>query len=187
MKAAPGRLRDTAEELARTTGLRVQIIDGSLIATRPPCGKHAGTVRRLRLRLDQRLPDGLAGYQVSSVGTPDNDEDYATPDLVVLPTGWGTNDEWLSDPRDAALAVEVAPRTERTRGSTCKAGWHAAAGVAALLAVDPRNGVWTYFTRPRDGAYRGVLRGRYGEPVPLTAPFTGELPTVDLPLYAPRR
>ncbi|WP_328956554.1 hypothetical protein [Kitasatospora purpeofusca] len=41
-------------------------------------------------------------------------------------------------------------------------------------------------TGVRDGAYRGVLHGRYGEPVPLTAPFTGELPTVDLPLYAPR-
>ncbi|WP_405004800.1 Uma2 family endonuclease [Kitasatospora purpeofusca] len=187
MKAAPGRLRDTAEEIARSTGLRVQIIGGTLIAAPPPCGKHAGTVRRLRLRLDRRLPAGLAGYQVSSVGTPDDDEDYATPDLVVLPTGWEGSDEWLADPRDAALAVEVVSRTERAGGTTPGAGWYAGAGVAALLAVDPRKGVWTYFTHPRDGAYRGVLHGRYGEPVPLTAPFTGELPTLDLPLYAPRR
>ncbi|MCX4685889.1 hypothetical protein OG401_16530 [Kitasatospora purpeofusca] len=67
------------------------------------------------------------------------------------------------------------------------ADWSPVRGVAALLAVDPRKGGWTYFTHPRDGAYRGVLHGRYGEPVPLTAPFTGELPTVELPLYAPRR
>ncbi|MFJ4097303.1 Uma2 family endonuclease [Kitasatospora sp. NPDC089913] len=187
MKAAPGRLRDIAEELARTTGLRVQIIGGSLIAAPPPCGKHAGTVGRLRVRLDQRLPAGLAGYQVSSVGTPDDDEDYATPDLVVLPTDWGRSDEWLADPRDAALAVEVAARADGASGTTPGADWYAAAGLAALLAVDPRKGTWTYFTHPRDREYRGVLRGRYGEPVPLTAPFTDELPTVDLPLYAPRR
>ncbi|MGY0461934.1 Uma2 family endonuclease [Kitasatospora sp. cg17-2] len=128
MKAAPGRLRDTAEEIARTTGLRVQIIGGTLIAAPPPCGKHAGTVRRLRLRLDRRLPDGLAGYQVSSVGTPEDDEDYATPDLVVLPTDWERSDEWLADPHDVALAVEVASRTERASGTTPGADWYGAAG-----------------------------------------------------------
>ncbi|MFI6845322.1 hypothetical protein [Kitasatospora sp. NPDC050467] len=63
----------------------------------------------------------------------------------------------------------------------------AIAGVAALLSIDPRTGLRTLYTYPRDGAYQGVLHGKYGEPVPLAAPLPPELRTDDLPLYAPRR
>ncbi|WP_234327319.1 hypothetical protein [Streptomyces sp. NRRL WC-3742] len=55
-----------------------------------------------------------------------------------------------------------------------------------LLAVDPRKGVWTLHTHPRDGEYQGVLHGKYGKPVPLPSPLPAELDTSGLPLYAPR-
>ncbi|MEV7941078.1 hypothetical protein AB0O82_33735 [Kitasatospora sp. NPDC088264] len=63
-------------------------------------------------------------------------------------------------------------------------------GEPAFLAVDPRKGVWTLRTHPRDGEYQGVLHGKYGEPVPLPvplpAPLPAELDTSALPPYAPR-
>ncbi|MET8979429.1 hypothetical protein ABZX85_27895 [Streptomyces sp. NPDC004539] len=49
------------------------------------CGKHAGTVRRLRVQIESRLPAGLAPYAMSSVAMPEDPDDYATPDLTVLP------------------------------------------------------------------------------------------------------
>jgi Uma2 family endonuclease len=114
---------------------------------------------------------------------PDDEDDYATPDLIVLPIDWADDDDWLADPRDVALAVEVISKSERTRGIADKTDWYAIAGVALLLAVDPRNGTWTLYSHPRDGAYQGVLHGTYGEAVPLPAPLTGELSTTDLPRY----
>ncbi|AUY51468.1 Uma2 family endonuclease [Streptomyces sp. CB01881] len=183
----PGRLRDAAEEIERSTGLRVQIIGGTLVMSPARRGKHAGTVRRLRIQLDPQLPADLGAYEVSSIYMPGNDEDYVTPDLVVLPVDWDEDDAWLADPHEVALAVEVISNSEGVRSIATKTDWYAGASVAVLLAVDPRNGTWTLYTHPRDGAYQGVLHGKYGEPVPLAAPLPPELQTASLPLYAPRR
>ncbi|MEU9042192.1 MULTISPECIES: Uma2 family endonuclease [unclassified Kitasatospora] len=176
-----------AEEIEQRTGLRVQIIGGTLVMSPPPRGKHAGTVRRLRVQLDPRLPADLAAYEVSSIHMPDDDEDYATPDLVVLPIAWDDDDEWLADPHDVELAVEVISTSERVSHIAAKTSWYAIAGVPVLLAVDPRAGSWTLHTHARDGEYQGVLRGKYGEPVPLPAPLSMELDTAGLPLYTPKR
>ncbi|MET9182385.1 Uma2 family endonuclease [Kitasatospora aureofaciens] len=183
----PGRLRDAAEEIERSTGLRVQIIGGTLVMPPPPRGKHAGTTKRLSRQLDAGLPDSLGAYEVSSIAMPDNAEDYATPDLVVLPRDWEDDDEWLADPHDVELAVEVISTSERISLIAAKTSWYALAGVPVLLAVDPRKGAWTLHTHPRDGEYQGVLHGKYGEPVPLPSPLPAELDTSGLPLYAPRR
>lgn len=179
----PGRLREAAEQIEESTGLRVQIIGGVLIMSPPSRGKHAGVIRLLRRQLDPLLPSGTDMYEVSSIAMPDDHEDYATPDLIVLPTDWDRDDSWLADPRDVALAVEVISGSERARGIADKTRWYALAGVALLLAVDPRNGTWTLHSHPRDGAYQGVLHGTYGESVPLTGPLTGELSTSALPRY----
>jgi hypothetical protein len=49
--------------------------------------------------------------------------------------------------------------------------------------MDPRKGVWTLYSHPRDGAYQGVLRGAYGDEVPLPGPLPQAVQTADLPLY----
>ncbi|MCX4748649.1 Uma2 family endonuclease [Kitasatospora sp. NBC_01287] len=179
----PGRLREAAEEIERSTGLRVQIIGGSLVMSPTPRGKHAGAIWLLRQQLESLLPPDLRTYEVSSVAMPNDEDDYATPDLIVLPAAWADADDWLADPRDAALAVEVISNSERARGIADKTDWYATAGMAVLLAVDPRNGTWTLYTHPRDGSYQGVLHGTYGESVPLPAPLPGELATAELPRY----
>lgn len=72
-------------------------------------GKHAGTIRRLRVQIEPRLPEGLAPYEMSSVAIPEDPHDYATPDLTVLPVQWDEDDSWLTDPRDVVA--------DRHRGS----------------------------------------------------------------------
>ncbi|MFJ4192356.1 Uma2 family endonuclease [Kitasatospora sp. NPDC089509] len=182
----PGKLRHAAAEIERRTVLRVEIIGGVLLMAPPRRGKHAGTVRQLRERLASRLPTGLGAYESSSVGLPDDEDDYATPDLLVLPVEWATSDDWLATSHGIALAVEVHPGPSHISLIPTKAAWYAVAGVPVLLAVDPRKGEWTLHTHPRDGEYQGVLHGKYGEPVPLPSPLPAELDTSGLPLYAPR-
>ncbi|MFE4520323.1 Uma2 family endonuclease [Kitasatospora sp. NPDC056783] len=185
--ARPGNLRHTAQEIERATGLRIQIIGGTLPMSPPRRGKHARTVRELRERIGSRLPSDAGVYESVSIALPDDEDDYATADLLVLPVGWEQEDDRPAEPRDVALAVEVIPGPSRISHSAARTDWYAAADVTLLLALDPRNGTWTLHTHPRDGAYQGVLLGEYGEPVPLPAPLPAELDTSGLPLYAPRR
>ncbi|MFD5433120.1 Uma2 family endonuclease [Kitasatospora sp. NPDC127067] len=184
--ARSGRLRRTAEGIERRTGLRVEIIGGTLLMSPPRRGKHAGTVRHLREDLGPQLPANLGAYESSSIALPDDEDDYATPDLIVLPVEWENEDDWRADPRHAALAVQVVPGPSLITHISTRTSWYAIAGVPVLLTVDPRKGAWTLHTRPRDGEYQGVLHGTYGEAVPLPAPLPAELDTSGLPLYAPR-
>lgn len=183
MHPRPGNLREVAEQIERATGLRVEILGGSLVMSPTPRGKQAGTIRRLRRQLEPQLPEGLAAYEVSSIPMPDDPDDYCTPDLVILPESWEEDDEWLADPADVELAVEVTSQSEKARRISDKNGWYAAAGVRTLLVVDPRFGRWTLFTHPKDGEYHGRLDGSYGDDVPLPEPLGSALDTGCLPRY----
>ncbi|MET9835609.1 Uma2 family endonuclease [Streptomyces sp. NPDC006385] len=180
----PGYLRRIAEKVEAETGLRVQIVGGKLVMSPTPRGKHAGVVKRVRRRLESAaLPEGLDVYEVSSIGLPEDPDDYVTPDLIVLPQEWEEDENWLADPEDAALAVEVLSPSEKSREIRDKADWYAVARVPVLLVVDPRKGTWTLHTRPDNGAYRDVLPGKFGESVRLPGPLDIEIATDDLPGY----
>ncbi|MDO0913739.1 Uma2 family endonuclease [Streptomyces sp. DT2A-34] len=180
----PGHLRRIAEKIEAETGLRVQIVGGKLVMSPTPRGKHAGVVKRVRRQLESAaLPEGLDVYEVSSIGLPEDPDDYVTPDLIVLPLEWEEDENWLADPEDAALAVEVISPSEKSREIRDKADWYAVARVPVLLVVDPRKGTWALHTRPDNGAYRDVLPGKFGESVRLPAPLDIEIVTDDLPGY----
>ncbi|OAH13342.1 Uma2 family endonuclease [Streptomyces jeddahensis] len=178
----PGNLREVAEKVEEATGLRVQVVGGELVMSLPPRGKHAGVVARLRRQLDKALPEELSAYEMSSIALPDDADDYVTPDLIVLPTEW-EDDDWLADPVDVALAVEVISAPEKSKDIRDKADWYAVSHVANLLVIDPRKGTWALHTHPRSGSYRDVLPGKFGESVPLPPPLGFEVETARFPLY----
>lgn len=188
-RPGPGNLREVAEQIENATGLRVQIMGGSLVMSPTPRGKHVGVVHRLRRQLEPSLPEGLAAYEVSSIALPDDPDDYVTPDLIVLPEEWGDDDDWLAAPEDAALAVEVISKSERSREIRDKVDWYAGAGVAALLVVDPRHGTWVLYTQPEAAAYKDTRQGKFGETVPLPDPLGFDVGTDEFPEYGdePRR
>ncbi|MFF9803401.1 Uma2 family endonuclease, partial [Streptomyces rochei] len=111
----PGNLREIAEKIEAATGLRVQIVGGKLVMSPTPRGKHAGVVWQIRRQLDAVLPDGLGAFEVSSIALPEDPDDYVTPDLIILPTEWADDDDWLAAPEDTALAVEVISQSEKSR------------------------------------------------------------------------
>lgn len=183
LRPRPGHLREAAERIEASTGLRVEIVGGSLVMSTTPRGKHAGTIRRLRIQLEPGLPEKLAPYEMSSVALPGDPDDYITPDLAVLPVEWDEDDSWLADPADVMLAVEVISQSEKAKDVTDKNGWYARAGVAVLLVLDPRVGRWSLLTHPADGEYRGRLDGVYGEPIDLPGPLPSPVDTTVLPRY----
>ncbi|WP_079054588.1 Uma2 family endonuclease [Streptomyces graminilatus] len=167
----------------------VRAMSVSLVVSPTPPGKHAGVVKQVRRQLEAvALPDGLDVYEVSSIALPGDPDDYATPDLIVLPVEWEDDDDWLADAADAALVVEVVSQSEKSRDIRDKADWYAVVRVPVLFVIDPRKSTWALHTRPDNGAYRDVLPGKFGESVPLPEPFGVEIVTDGFPVYgeAPR-
>ncbi|GAB4588493.1 Uma2 family endonuclease [Nocardia sp. IFM 10818] len=179
----PGNLREAAEAIERSTGMKVQIIGGTLVMSPTPRGKHAGTILEMKDQIDPTIRPALRAFENSSILMPGSADDYSTPDLTVLPKEWAADDEWLADPADVALAIEVISTSERAKTILDKTNWYAAAGVTTLLNIDPRNGNWTLYTRPREGEYQGVLNGKYGDDIPLPPPLP-TLKTAGLPIYS---
>lgn len=183
MRLHAGSLREAAEKIEDATGLRVEIIGGVLMMSPTPRGKHGGVVYRLAKMIRQGLPENLVAIQMASLDRPDDPDDYVTPDLLVGPADFLESDDWLINPGEVELAVEVIAKSEVSRAITGKADWYAVAGVRLLLVVDPRNGTWTLHFHPRDGSYQGVLRGKYGESVPLPSPLGLSLDTSHFSVY----
>jgi Uma2 family endonuclease len=158
-------LRRAAEAAEEASGLRAEIIRGVLMMFRTPCGKHAGTINDLCDRLRPQLPPHLDTFQMASLPLPGDPDDYATPDLLVCDAGFGDSDDWLADPADVELTVEVVSKGNSTKDTRDMVAWYAEAGVPAYLVVDPRDGSWTLYTHPRGGEYQARRHGLYGEDV----------------------
>ncbi|MCX4726264.1 Uma2 family endonuclease [Streptomyces sp. NPDC090052] len=181
-----GHLREAAESIEQATGMRVEIIGGTLVMPPSPSGKRAGIVIDLRDAIRPGLAAVNEAFENVSVPMADDPDDYATPDLTIGPRAFKDADEWLLDADAVELAVEVISPSERLKGINEKTAWYAAAGVARLLQIDPRTGTWSLFTRPRADTYQGGVHGLYGEPVPLPAELGGDLGTGGLSRYGPR-
>ncbi|MBT2480858.1 Uma2 family endonuclease [Streptomyces sp. ISL-94] len=180
-----GHLREAAERIERATGMRVEIIGGTLVMSPSPSGKHAGIVIDLRDAIRPGLSTAYEAYENVSIPMPDDPDDYSTPDLTIGPRAFKEDDGWLLDADAIALAVEVISPSERLKGINEKTAWYAAARVPRLLQIDPRTGTWSLFTRPSEDEYKAVTHGKYGDPVPLPTVLGGNLPTSDLPQYGP--
>ncbi|WP_316959534.1 Uma2 family endonuclease [Streptomyces sp. TRM68367] len=128
---------------------------------------------------------GVTRSNRASIALPTDPDDYVNPDMIVLPTAWMQDDDWLADPEDAVLAVEVISPAEKSREIRDKADWYAVARVPVLLVIDPRKGTWALHTRPDNGAYRDVLPGKFGEAVRLPQPLGIEIATDGFPTYCP--
>jgi Uma2 family endonuclease len=160
-------LRRAAEEAEKASGLRAEIIRGVLMMSPTPRGKHAGIINALTKQLIAVLPSHLDCFQVASVSLPGDPDDYATPGLMVRDAGFAESDEWLADPGDVDLVVEVVSKGNSAKDTRDMVSWYADAGIPTYLLVDPSDGTCTLYTEPREGEYQGRLRRRFGEEIPL--------------------
>ncbi|MFI8926737.1 Uma2 family endonuclease [Streptomyces sp. NPDC053474] len=176
------RLRKAAEAAEEASGLRAEIIRGVLMMSPTPRGKHAKAINDLYDRLRPVLPEHLSAFQVSSVCMPDNPDDYATPDLLICDVAFGDSDDWLVDPADVELVVEVVSKSNSSKDTRDMVEWYADAGIPAYLLVDPRDGTWILYTVPREGEFQGRRRGKFGEDVDIPG-LEVTVATEGFPLY----
>lgn len=179
----PKGLRRAAELLEDFEGYRTEIIGGTLMMSPTPRYKHARILNRIHDQLLVGLPEDFEDFQVGSITSPQAGEDYATPDLVVLPSEWGESDEWLAPADLVELVVEVVSKSNPTSDTIDKVAWYANAHIPLYLLVDPRNGTWKLYATPADGRYRSCVEGDFKESIDLPQPFGFSLSTDDFKTY----
>jgi Uma2 family endonuclease len=179
-------LRDVAERVSRELhGYRVEIIEERLVVSPTPTFKHGGIIRRVSRQLDRQLPENRVPHQVMSVEAAEADnEDYLVPDLMVVPIEIEEEDDWLLSADAVDLVAEVVSKDRSRIDTEVKPRLYASWQIPIFFLVDPRDGSMALYHDPRDGAYQGVHRLRFGDTVELPEPLKGiTITTSEFPQY----
>ncbi|MGW7295719.1 Uma2 family endonuclease [Streptomyces xiamenensis] len=171
------------EEMDVPPGWKAEIIGGSIVMSPAPSKPHTFIATKLQWRLHPAIPDGWDVYQNVDVRIPLRSGVFQ-PDLVVLPEAVMLDGVPETQAGDAALVVEVTSPGNASRDRVEKLAGYARAGVPLYLLVDrvpPMGPVITLFGEPQGGVYQTLWTGKFGDPIPLPAPFDGSLDTSDFP------
>lgn len=180
-------LRSLADRLLETT--RVEYVDeGVLLIKNPPGFAHR--------RIVENIVDGIMrAYYTSATSTrwtayagdfqwdlPDDSGRFYVPDVAVVHPDAQTRDE---ERAAIALVIEVtspaSPDTVLNDRAT-KPRQYAKAGIPLYLLVDQERVEWTLYALAEGWQrYQVAADGKYGEPVPLPAPFGFEIVTAEWP------
>lgn len=141
------------DDLPEDTGLRFELVDGTLLVSALPSTAHQRMVRELFLQLHAACPPGLEAFPVPLAYRPDGQQEWG-PDLLVVRSddlqAWG-----LSAP--PLLVVEVRSPSTRLVDQHLKRAAYEAAGVPSYWQVDPLEPSLTVLEL-RDGGYVQVAR-----------------------------
>jgi len=179
-------LRQLADHLLETT--RVEYVDdGVLLLMNPPAAKHRAIVRLLYRAIDRAYVHGDTSVEwtIDSENfqwdLPDKSGRFYVPDIVVSHPGAATP----SQEREAiALVAEVtSPASADTvyNDRVVKPVQYAKAGVPLYLLVDQERAAWTLLGLGDGPGYQVLSAGKFGESVPLPAPFGFSIPTTEWP------
>jgi Uma2 family endonuclease len=185
----PGDLRRLADRLLETT--RVEYVDeGVLLVMNPPGIEHRRIVLGILDSFKKAYYTSLTPVNWSTYAgdfqwdLPDSTGRFYVPDVVVVHPDARTREE---EYRAIALVVEVtspvSPDTVLNDRET-KPRQYAKAGVPLYLLVDQELGKWTlHALAPGWQRYQVAADGKYGEQVPLPAPFGFAIATDGWPRY----
>lgn len=182
---APGRrlprtIRELFESLPPLPGLRMEVLEGRLIARRRDAPDHASAAMRLFEALlfltDERRWQAWTG----NVGVCiDGTHDAVVPDLVLAPMDcprWGER-ELLSS--GLMLVGEVVSKGSAEDDRDKKPRIYARGGVPVMLLVDPltKPASVTVFSDPKEGLYQVTSTVPFGREILIPHPIDVTLDT----------
>ena len=165
------------DQMAPPEGYRVEIIEGKIIVSASPFGKHALIIADIRQAITPSLPADFLLMERITLQEPELSR--YEPDLGLWPRETlDTDTEWVFRGDACRFVLEVtSPKQEqrdygKTRG-------YARSGVPVYLVVDRAKKTCVLFTEPEGGRYRHRYEIPFGKPVmlPLETPVTIE--TID--------
>jgi Uma2 family endonuclease len=182
----PPDLRKLADQLLETR--RVEYVDeGVLLLMNPPAFQHRAIVRLIVEAILTAVSTRTTPvrWAIDSENfqweLPDQSERFYVPDIVVTRPGART-------PAEERAAIElIAEVTSPASADTVyndrviKPVQYARAGVPLYLLVDHERTAWTLHGLGSKAGYQVLAAGKYGENIPLPAPFGFSVPTSEWP------
>ncbi len=164
----------TWQELDVPEGWRAEILEESIVMTRPPDKHHSFIESRVTKALVRAVPDDWEIYHNLGVGVPLRNSLFI-PDLLVVPRKQLDMESDGPMPVERALlAVEITSRSNADTDRKTKLWSYAHGGVALYLLVDrfAENGPEVVlYSNPENGIYQDTHRAPFVKPVTLPVPF----------------
>lgn len=172
------------EALSVPAGWKAEVIEGEIVMSPSPSGRHNVVAGQIARQLYQVLPESHGLYQTLDLAVPARNGIFI-PDLVVVPEATLlAQDEGHVLAGEAELVVEITSPSSIGRDRITKRDGYATAGVPLYLLVDAfgEDGPEvTLFGEPSGGIYRVLFTGTYGDAVSLPEPFDIALKTSGFP------
>ena len=170
------------EQLPEFDAYRIELIDGKIVLLPSAAPFHNFIQATVA---GQFIQQGWWSMTEQALVSPERSFE-PKPDIAV------TTHEQAADnanpfPADRiAITVEIVS-TDRDSDYAKKRIWYALSGVPLYAIIDPNVGAWELHSQPRDGDYRVVAHGEFGEDVELPAPLSFALDTSTFKVYPPKR
>jgi Uma2 family endonuclease len=160
-------------------GQRHELVEGSLVVSPPPAGRHQGAASRLLRRLADQAPPSFEVVEALGVRMPGGS--VLVPDLLVVEAEplW-TNHSGILDAAAVQLVVEIVSPGSVTMDRLAKPVLYARAGIPAFWQVELEKGPAVSAYRLGEGSYALEGSARSGELLTVARPFSVTLDPADL-------
>ncbi|MEU6234202.1 Uma2 family endonuclease [Kitasatospora sp. NPDC047058] len=160
------RLLAYAQSLNPPSGWKVEVSGDEIIMTAGPSVIHQRNLQIVREQFDAHRPAGLMPSENTDLASP-NTGKLRNPDLTYIPVS----------------TVELVSPSNPENDLVGKVRDYPLMHIPLYLVIDPREGALTLHSEPDGGTYHQRWTGKFGDLVPVPAPFGFELATGELIRY----
>ncbi|MFE7589263.1 Uma2 family endonuclease [Kitasatospora sp. NPDC057512] len=176
------RLLAYAQSLTPPAGWKIEISGDEIIVMAGPSVIHQRNLLLVRRQFDAHEPAGLMPSENTDLASP-NVGKLRNPDLTYIPLSALEEGGNQVPAEQAAIAVEIVSPSNPENDLVGKVRDYPLMAIPLYLLIDPREGDLTLYAEPSGSGYRWRWNGKFGDPVPIPAPFGFELATDALLRY----
>ncbi|MER7579147.1 Uma2 family endonuclease [Kitasatospora sp. NPDC097691] len=176
------RVLTYARTLTPPPGWKVEVSGGMIVITASPSVAHAHTLWLVRRQLDAHRPSDVMPSENTDLVSPAIGM-LRNPDLTYVPLSVLDSGGNEVPAEQAAIAVEIVSPSNPENDLVGKVRDYPLMDIPLYLVIDPRNGDITLYAEPSPTGYHRQWNGKFGDRVPIPAPFDFELATDTLLRY----
>ncbi|MER7769952.1 Uma2 family endonuclease [Kitasatospora sp. NPDC096140] len=182
MTESDRRVLTYARTLTPPPGWKVEVSGTTIVITASPSTTHAHTLWLVRSQLDAHCPTGLMPSENTDLVSPVIGA-LRNPDLTYFRFPLDESGGTEVPAEEAAIAVEIVSPSNPENDLVGKVRDYPLMDIPLYLVIDPRNGDITLYSEPSPTGYHRQWTGKFGDLVPIPAPFDFELATDTLLRY----
>ncbi|WP_441249310.1 Uma2 family endonuclease [Kitasatospora sp. McL0602] len=173
------QLLEYAQTLTPPSGWKIEVSGDEIIMMAGPSVVHQRNLLVVREQFDAHRPTDLMPSENTDLASP-NIGKLRNPDLTYIPITVVERGGNEVPAELAAIAVEIVSPSNPENDLIGKVRDYPLMNIPLYLLIDPRDGEITLFSDPAGGSYHRRWNGRFGDRVPVPAPFGFDLATTEL-------